>query len=141
MSRKIKLKNQPKKVEEKIETKKMEVSVASAKPKKEKKESVAGVPQHELPTSYMGASKAVNLRKSRTLLPLESFGSKIDAILTDRDNDAIKALKTKYGRSEFQRGNLDAGIIRRLGERGIIEHVSGDAMSPQTTFKLTERAF
>lgn len=107
-----------------------------------KKRAIAqGVMKHEIDTSYAGTSKPFTRRKSRTRIMVEDFNTIPDAHMTERANAALKDLKGKYAKNEFERGNLDAGIIRRLGERGFIAYVSGDTSSTQCKFKLTAKAF
>jgi hypothetical protein len=67
------------------------------------------------------------------------FGSLMDAPLTERDQKNLSALRSQFGGKAFQRANIDAGILRRLGERGYVEHVSGTGNEATATFRLTGR--
>lgn len=106
------------------------------KPQKAAKPAVVA---HKFGTDWHGASDAVNSRTSRTPIDFSKFGSLPQAALTDRDQKAIEALRKQFGPRSFERGNLDAGIIRRLGERGVIQHVSGSDVDPKAQFKLTRK--
>ena len=90
-----------------------------------------GVVKHDIAGSYKGTSPTFVSRKSRTRIQIEAFGTLPDAHMTDRANAFLKDVKNKYGKSEFVRGNMDAGSIRRIGERGYLVHVSGDPASAQ----------
>ena len=100
-----------------------------------------GIFQHGLKASYSGTSGIEVGHRSKTAINISLFGKKPDAIMTERDNAALRAIKAKYAKNDFVRGDLDAGILRRLGERGYVAYVSGDAASPQAKFKLTQKAF
>jgi len=93
--------------------------------------------QHEMSPSYSGTSSTVTSRISRTPIDFSRFNTLPEAKLTPRDRSAIDDLASTYGKKQFQRGNLDTGILRRLGARGIIAHVKGNDVSQETTFKLT----
>lgn len=95
---------------------------------------------HGLKTTYDGPSGVTNNAKSRTPVRLDLFNSLIGSALTARDEAAIKSLHETYGGGVFARGNLDTGILRRLGERGMLAHVKGSDVDPATTFKLTRTA-
>lgn len=94
------------------------------------------MPRHDykLPQGVSG----LNARASRTSINFKAFGSLPNAHLTDRDNKNIAALKGEFGKGPFQRGNIDSGVLRRLGERGIIAHVSGSDVDPQATFRFVK---
>lgn len=98
-----------------------------------------GVKNHAITPSYTGTSSPFTSRKSRTPIPVEKFNTLPDAHLTERANAALKDIKKAYGSKTFERGNLDAGILRRLGERGYLEYVSGDPASLQCLFKLSKK--
>jgi hypothetical protein len=78
-------------------------------------------------------------RPSRQMIDFSAFGSLKDAALTDRDQKAIDSLRKNFGERTFERGNLDTGILKRLGQRGVIEHVAGRGNDPKATFKLTPK--
>ncbi len=92
---------------------------------------------HDMSPSYSGTSSTITSRMSRTPIDFSRFNTIADAKLTARDRSAINDLASTYGKRQFQRGNLDTGILRRLGARGIIAHVSGSDVSLETRFKLT----
>lgn len=98
------------------------------------------VAMHNLPTAWSGGTSGVgNSRVSRTPLPLDRFGTLTDAPLTERDRENLGVLRQQFGGGKFQRANIDAGILRRLGERGFLEHVSGAANEATAVFRLTNR--
>ncbi len=97
------------------------------------------VPMHSIKTDWSGPSKGVNSRVSRTPIDPAVFGTLPDAAMTERDRKNLIALKAAFGGKQFQRQNLDAGILRRLGERGFIEHVSGGSNEATAIFKLTNK--
>ena len=117
-------------------------SKAKAAPAK-KAEAKAEKPQrfiHGLTTNYNGASTSFGKNRSRTRIAIESFDTKPDAPLTARDNAFIGAIKQKYGVNKaFQRGDADAGNMRRAIERGYMQHDNGDPASDTATYKLTAK--
>jgi len=107
---------------------------AAAKPSAPAKPSV---PHHTINSGYTGVSDVTNTRASRTEVDYSKFGTMADAKLTDRDRKAITALQGEFGQRQFARANVDAGILRRLGERGYIAHVKGAPTDPLAVVKLT----
>lgn len=95
------------------------------------------VPMHDVHSNWSGASDVSNTRVSTTPIDYSKFGTLPNAKLTPRDREAIAALDSEFGKRQFERANIDAGIIRRLGERGYVEHVSGASNEPTAMFKLT----
>lgn len=91
-------------------------------------------------TASDGKSAVTNSRKSNTRIQIEKFGTLTHAAMTVRDDVALSGLRKAYGDKPFARGNLDAGILRRLGERGQIEYVEGNPASATATFKLSRSA-
>lgn len=97
------------------------------------------VPMHSFQSGWTGASDGVNTRVSRTKIDSTRFGSLADAPLTERDQQNLAALRSQFGGKQFVRANIDAGILRRLGERGYVEHVSGGMNEATATFRLTNK--
>jgi hypothetical protein len=97
------------------------------------------VQMHDFTSGWTGESDGVNRRVSRTPIDASRFGSLMDAPLTERDQKNLAALRSQFAGRQFERGNLDAGILRRLGERGYIQHVSGGNNDANAVFKLTAR--
>ena len=95
------------------------------------------VPMHSLSSKWDGPSDVANSRASRTSIDYSKFGSLPNAKMTDRDRKAYAALESEFGKRQFERANVDAGILKRLGERGYIAHVDGAANDPLARFKLT----
>lgn len=95
---------------------------------------------HEIKTSYSGVSGALRKNKSRTAISHAAFGGLIGATLTERDNAFMRDIKAAFSDKPFQRGNLDAGNLRRAGERGLIVSVSGNGQSEHDTYKLSKLA-
>lgn len=109
---------------------------AGATPKTEKAQRFI----HNLTTTYNGASTSFGKNRSRTRIAIESFDTKSDAPLTARDNAFIGAIKAQYGiNAEFQRGDADAGNMRRAIERGYMQHKAGDPASDTATYILTDK--
>lgn len=111
--------------------------VAKAKVVRPQKPSI---PMHSISGSYTGASGLTKARATRTEINFQVFGTRPDLPMTDRDEKALADLKLTFEKRTFQRANLDAGILKRLGERGMIEHVSGSGVAPDATFKLSALA-
>lgn len=109
--------------------------IVKAKPAK------PSVPLHSIKSNWSGVSDVANLRTTRTPIAVEKFGKLIGAAMTDRDRKALQALRNQFKQGEFTRANIDAGILRRLGERGFLTHVSGSNVAADAKFKLTTRAF
>ena len=111
-------------------------AVTAATPKRAVK---PAVPMHQIAMNgYAGVSGVANERLSRTAINYDKFGTLKDAAMTDRDQKALQALRDEFGKNVFTRANLDAGIIRRLGERGRLEHVGGSPVDPLAKFRLTK---
>lgn len=118
-----------------------EVKPTAGKEKVKKSAIDQGVTRHEIAGSYNGSSAVFNARKSRTAILLEQFNTTPDAPMTNRLTAALNDLANTYNKSSFERGNLDAGVIRRLGARGYLQHVEGANTDPKAKFKLTAKAF
>jgi hypothetical protein len=114
---------------------------ASAKPAVKARPAKPSVPLHNIATTWTGASSVVNARPTKTPIDYSRFGTMTDMAMSDRDIKSLSDLRKTFEKRAFQRANIDAGILRRLGERGYIEHVNGSAVDPLATFKLTSRAF
>jgi hypothetical protein len=97
------------------------------------------VQMHTFSTEWSGASDAVNQNVSRTPIDSSRFGTLLDAKMTERDIKNLAAMRAQFGHRQFERGNLDAGILRRLGERGYVTQVSGGHNDANAVFKLTNR--
>lgn len=110
-----------------------------AKPKAAPKAEKPTVAMHQFATAYDGPSTGLNTRVSRTPVQIERFGSLLDAPMTDRDQKNLEAIRKEFGSSNFERRNIDTGILKRLGERGCLVHVAGTAVDPKATFKLTAK--
>jgi hypothetical protein len=97
------------------------------------------VPLYNFHSGYTGVSDAINNGVSRQPVDHARFGQFMNASLTDRDEQAMRMLRTKFAEKPFERRNLDVGILRRLGERGCITHVGGSAVDPLATYRLTNK--
>lgn len=93
--------------------------------------------KHDFASAWTGESDGVNRRISRTQIDASRFGSRANDPLTERDRKNLETFRSQFGNKAFQRSNLDAGILRRLGERGYIAHVSGAGNEATATYKLT----
>jgi hypothetical protein len=114
---------------------------ASAKPKKDapvKKAAVPSVEKYGWKSTHTGPSTEVNKNHSRTKVDPAVFNSNPKANVTARDQAAINALRKQFGNKAFERRNIDAGILRRLMERGLAKHVAGDPNTLTGTFALTK---
>jgi hypothetical protein len=89
-------------------------------------------------SGWSGPSDLVNARISRTKLDPSVFNRNPKANVTQRDTDAMIALRSQFGDKPFERRNCDAGILRRLMERGLAQHVGGDCNAAVGTFRLTK---
>lgn len=113
--------------------------IKAAKPVAAPKAPKPPAPKYAFSTGYAGPSDALNSRASRTPIDLSRFGQFTGSVMTERDETAVKALRKQFGEKPFARQNLDAGIIRRLGERGCIVHVSGANNASDAMFRLTNK--
>jgi hypothetical protein len=86
---------------------------------------------------YAGESVPVNARQSRVAIDFSQFGTKPDQNITPRTQAVYDALKAQYGGQPFQRGNIDSGVLKFLGAKGWISHVSGGATDPGAQFRIT----
>lgn len=93
---------------------------------------------HGVECKYAGSSVPINKSKSKTRLPIEDFSQRPDYVLTERSLDILKPLKAKYGKKEFARGDIDAGVLKTAGWRGVLAHVSGDPASETCMLKFTD---
>ena len=117
-------------------TKKNEAkAIVKARPQK------PSIPLHALKSGYDGPSDVTNTRPTKTPINYKVFGTRPDDKMTHRDIEALAALRDGFNKAEFTRANLDAGILRRLGTRGFISHVSGSDVDPGAKFRLTAKAF
>lgn len=89
-------------------------------------------------TTWTGPSDAVNKNLSRTKIDPTTFNKYPKGAVTERDQAAIVALRHQFGYKEWARKNMDAGIVRRLMERGLVRHASGDPSSLEGKFALTK---
>jgi len=113
--------------------------IAKAEPKaKVVKAAKPTLVKHDFATGWSGDSAGVNLRVSRTPIDVSRFGSS-NGPLTERDRANLTSFREQFGNKPFERSNLDAGIIRRLGERGYLAHVSGGSNEATAKFKLTNK--
>lgn len=97
------------------------------------------IQMHNFASAWEQPSDVTNERVSRTKIDATRFGTLPNAAMTDRDRKALDALRGQFGGKAFSRSNIDAGILRRLGERGFVAHVSGSEVDANATFKLTNR--
>lgn len=98
------------------------------------------VKQYTFASGHTGPSDGVNENVSRVAIDFARFGTLKDAPMTDRDRKNLDAFRNEFGNKQFERGNLDTGIIKRLGERGMLVHVKGSPVDPKATFKLSKAA-
>lgn len=96
---------------------------------------------HNFDCAWTQPSGPLNARPSKTPIDFGKFGTHADAALTDRDRKSLAAIRTAFKQGQFARANVDAGILRRLGERGLLAHVSGSDVAADAMFQLTPRAF
>jgi hypothetical protein len=89
-------------------------------------------------SAWTGPSDVRNKRLSRTKLDASCFNAFPSATVTQRDQDAMVALRKQFGGKAFERRNCDAGILRRLMERGLAKAVDANNVnSPTSKFALT----
>ncbi len=74
---------------------------------------------------------------SKAAVKVEKFNTLVGYSLTDRDLTGLRAIKTDYNDGVFHRGNIDVGVLRRLGERGLVQYVGGDTASIDARFRLS----
>lgn len=92
---------------------------------------------HGVESAYQGQSPVTNTRKSYTPVSTNNFGKFLDAPMSDRDVAGLKMLVKLAGPSRiFQRKDVDAGLLRRLGERGKLAHVKGTPLNELGQFKV-----
>lgn len=96
---------------------------------------------HEIKYEFIGSSKPYGVHKGSTPLRLERFGKLPKAILSERDSNLLKNIRAVYRTKPFVRGDYDAGTLSRLGERGYLKLVNGQANSVNAVLQLTDIAF
>jgi hypothetical protein len=114
--------------------------VAPAKAEKPAKTPKVATPKPELygfRSGWTGPSDVTNKNISRTPVDGGRFNSVPNGTVTQRDQDAMVALRKQFGGKSFERKNCDAGILRRLIERGLARHMGGDGVSLTSTYSLT----
>ena len=90
-------------------------------------------------SAWTGPSDLVNRNISRTQIVAGCFNSYPKGNVTQRDQDAMVALRAQFGAKAFERKNCDAGILRRLMERGLAKPVSDtDTNAVTSKFTLTK---
>lgn len=90
-------------------------------------------------SDWSGPSDLVNKNISRTKIDASRFGMYPKGNVTQRDTDAMVELREQFGAKAFERRNCDAGILRRLMERGLakpMDLLNVDA--PTAMFSLTK---
>ena len=82
-------------------------------------------------SGWTGPSDGANTNLSRTKIDPGCYNRYPQGNTTERDDKNLRALRDQFGVGKtFERRNLDAGIIRRLMERGYLQHKGG---SPDAT--------
>lgn len=81
---------------------------------------------HGVTSLYTGDSPGLNKRKSVTVLDLQLFNTKPDYVLKDRSELIAETVKREYGAKPFTRGNIDAGVLKHLIQKGHVQAVSGN---------------
>lgn len=109
-------------------------------PKKKAKPANGNMIHHKIHVEFAGSSKPYGVKRNKTPLRVEKFGSLKGDILSDRDLNLLRNIKAEYKGESFERGDYDAGALSRLGERGYVELVSGPANSVNAVLRLTEMA-
>lgn len=137
MSKKNKKTPEPKNEATDTTPKTDETKIEAKSEKKAKKVKIARF-GHGVECKYAGSSVPINKSKSKTRLPIEDFSQRPDYVLTERSLDILKPLKAKYGKKEFARGDIDAGVLKTAGWRGVLAHVSGDPASETCMLKFTD---
>lgn len=90
-------------------------------------------------SGWTGESDVTNARISRTKIDAGRFNLYPKGNVTQRDQDAMVALRSQFGGKQFERRNCDAGILRRLMERGLARPVqNNDTNAPTSKFTLTK---
>jgi hypothetical protein len=90
-------------------------------------------------SGWTGPSDGANKNLSRTKIDPARFNMYPQGNMTERDDKNLKALKATFGQKPFERRNVDAGIIRRLMERGYVRHVSGSPDAKDGMFAVTAK--
>lgn len=117
-----------------------QVSAAPARPRPAPRVRTSTAPaaiQTLTAVAYAGESVPVNARQSRVAIDFAQFGTKPDQNITPRTQSVYDALKAQYGGQPFQRGNIDSGVLKFLGAKGWIAHVSGGPSDPGAQFRIT----
>jgi hypothetical protein len=99
-----------------------------------KKVAAPTIEKYAFSSGWTGPSDGANKNLTRTAVDTSRFGQFPLANMTERDDKNLRALKATFGNKEFDVRNLDAGIIKRLGERGYI------AVRKSGRFALTAKA-
>ena len=88
-------------------------------------------------SDWSGPSDVTNKNLSRTKIDPARFNMYPQGTVTERDQKSMVALRSQFGGKPFARKNTDAGILRRLIERGLAEFVSGNPDHMDGQFRLT----
>lgn len=90
-------------------------------------------------SGWTGPSDVTNARVSKTKIDPARFNAFPNGAVTQRDQDAMVALRSQFKAGPFERRNVDAGILRRLMERGLANAVDAkDVNAPTSKFALTK---
>lgn len=81
-------------------------------------------------------SAGLNKNRSRTVVPNDEFNTLPGLTFTDRMNDVLSAIRTKYGTRPWSRGDLDAGILKAGVRKGVVRPVSGQGTSESDTYQF-----
>jgi hypothetical protein len=90
-------------------------------------------------SGWTGPSDGANKNLSRTKIDPSRFNAYPQGNMTERDDKNLKALRSAFGTKPFERRNVDAGILRRLMERGYVKHVSGNPDARDGMFAVTTK--
>ena len=111
---------------------------ATAKVQSAKPAAKPSVELYGFRSDWTGPSDLVNKNVSRTAIDAGKFNAYPKGNVTQRDQDAIVELREQFGAKPFARVNCDAGILRRLMERGLAKNVDAECNAPTSRFALTK---
>jgi len=92
---------------------------------------------HDAKSEWTGPSAGFNERRSKTRVPVEEYNTRPDYVLSERTQAILSPLRKKYGSTPFQRGNLDAGVIKYAIRKGHLQPVGGDPTNETLMLKFT----
>lgn len=107
-------------------------SVATKTPKK----TTVSRSLHGVEMRHDGPSKGFNKRKSKTKIDHSIFGDDESIVFTQRSDDILNPLRAKYKTGAFPRADMDAWVLKRAIQKGVVKPVTGDGTKESDTYQF-----